>query len=97
MTAKKKKPVFISRNYTRKNMPRCFSSVFDWKEWNRLNIISEQRDCTICTDCLPTFKQRMVGEDRCDHPKTKFMFILDREGEPGQRHPVGYRPKRRKQ
>lgn len=86
---------FNTRKYTKRNMPKCFSSVADWKEWNRLDIISEQVNTTVCTDCTPAFKLRMIEEGKCDHPETRFIFVLDRET--GIRHPVGYRPKRRKQ
>lgn len=61
-------------NYDRRNMPKCFTFVDDWKEWNRLVKPSEHRG-DYCSDCLPAFKQQMIAESRCRFPGTTFMFI----------------------
>lgn len=34
--------------------------------------------CGPCTDCLPSYKVKMVKEGRCGHPET--VFDLEREG-----------------
>lgn len=60
--------------YEQRNMPKCFSSVEDWRDWNRLAKVSDFRG-NYCTDCLPWFKFKMITLGKCKYPKTVFKHI----------------------
>lgn len=70
-------------------MPRCWSDMSDWAEWNRLNVLA--RDTSdkpldhYCTDCTPEYQQRMKGEGRCVNPTITFVQIVERQYDP-RRH-----------
>lgn len=54
-------------------MPACWSSVEDWKEWNRLTLVADRPEDNYCADCTPESKQRMMHEGRCSHPEVVFI------------------------
>lgn len=66
-------------NYDGRNMPKCFTHVVDWREWNRLSTVSDHRG-TYCSDCTPSFKQQMIEENRCRFKGTTFTTIHSRDG-----------------
>lgn len=66
------------KKFDRRNMPKCFTHVVDWQEWNRLVKPSEHRG-DYCSDCLPAFKQAMIEQYRCRYPNTTFVFIPHRD------------------
>ena len=62
-------------NYDRRNMPKCFTFVDDGREWNHHADIADKpkHRANYCTDCLPSFKRRMIAEGRCRFPATTFV------------------------
>jgi len=62
--------------------PACFSSASQYREWIYLNRqASQPRDPSYCLDCTPEFKERMMGENRCSHPETRFVIWASRSKE----------------
>jgi len=58
------------------NYPECFSSKKQFLEWKRLarasNLISR---ASVCVDCTPEYKTRMMQEDRCSEPEVYFHHV----------------------
>ena len=62
--------------------PACFSSASQYRDWVTLNRWSAQpRDPSYCLDCTPEFKEKMMGENRCAHPETRFVVWSSRQRE----------------
>ena len=54
--------------------PPCFSCRSDYVRW----LDSGNRDSLPaghCSDCLPSFKTRMMNAGRCEHPETYFVIV----------------------
>lgn len=44
--------------------PDCFRDYTQYSEWLGLARLAKE-PCTICEDCLPSYKMKMVTEQRC--------------------------------
>jgi len=54
--------------------PACFDSYEQFHRWKEmLHISKESAFIGYCVDCTPEYKSKMMGENRCDHPETKFV------------------------
>lgn len=64
--------------YTRAVRPRCFTED-QWRAWNaNAQLAPPTAKHGVCADCTPAFQQRMLAENRCDHPGV--LFELDADG-----------------
>ena len=55
------------------NYPECFSSKKQFLEWKRLARASNLKSrASVCIDCTPEYKTRMMQEDRCSEPEVHF-------------------------
>jgi len=61
--------------------PPCFSSWTDYHLW-RTTTARKDLHSQHCTDCLPTYKARMVEQGRCEHAETKFAFYAEPDFDP---------------
>lgn len=68
--------------------PLCFTSAKDWQEWQRFAAVSVDKYLTHCTDCLPSFKEKMIAAGKCDYPLTRFKSVHTKHG----RELIGVRP-----
>jgi len=58
-------------------VPECFDSSDQYAAWigaARLSGINDHDG--YCTDCLPSYKERMMVEGRCGHPGVTFEFYV---------------------
>lgn len=56
--------------------PPCFESWTDYARWRETDC-KEQLGAQHCTDCLPSFKVRMLAAGRCGHPETGFRITQE--------------------
>lgn len=58
------------------NYPECFSSKKQFLEWKRLARASNLKSrASVCIDCTPGYKTRMMQEDRCSEPEVHFHYV----------------------
>jgi hypothetical protein len=61
-----------------KNIPQCFDSEDQYKQWGSLASLSGLSKRKICADCTPDYRDRMTGAGRCANPQT--VFVIDKGG-----------------
>ena len=58
------------------NYPPCFESAdqfTDWKKFARASAFDSA--ASVCADCTPEYKDRMMKEDRCSEPRVTFVMF----------------------
>lgn len=63
-----------------KRCPPCFDSAQQYREWQYLKRLSQQwqGSPSVCVDCTPEYKEKMMCEGRCQHPETVFVTVIDK-------------------
>lgn len=66
--------------------PSCFESKEQFKIYERLRLMSlshskTRSDTNFCLDCTPEYQQRMLIEGRCEHPETRFVWVVSEDGQ----------------
>ena len=62
--------------------PACFSALRFYRNWREQQErcgkwAADEKFVSICEDCLPSYKLRMVRQGRCGNPDTVFKFTAD--------------------
>lgn len=58
--------------------PACFDSLEQWELWKAYNGLLSERAPSICADCLPEYRDKMIDAGRCESPMT--VFVIDKGG-----------------
>jgi len=61
-----------------KDKPACFDSMEQFKLWQEAARAAYPGASFICSDCTPEYRDRMVKQNRCAKPLTRFIRV---EGE----------------
>ncbi len=69
-----------------KAIPRCFTSRRQFELWVAAARVEAPGGSAYCTDCTPAYQRRMVTQQRCAYPRTR--FCRDSEGFIEGRRPV---------
>jgi len=72
-------------------VPACFDSkegYLAWKFYDKSTKHNETKLCKYCTDCTPSFRNKMKEAGRCEHPETIFWLITGKK-EDNELHMVG--------
>lgn len=75
------------------SVPRCFNSHRQFELWLDAARQSPPDSSSYCTDCTLEYRQRMITQNRCAYPKTK--FCIDSDGFVEGQRPVEDRVQRR--
>ena len=54
-------------------MPKCFSSIREWRIYKVLAQLTGVGKFNYCEDCTAEYRDRMHAEGRCAFPGTKFV------------------------
>lgn len=59
-------------------VPLCFTSRRQFDLWNEAARGSDFTGSSYCADCTAAYQQRMIAQQQCAHPGTR--FYLDADG-----------------
>lgn len=83
-----KKKINVAGSY-----PRCFESQQQYTDWQTMMRISNSSPLAwVCTDCLPEYQHKMIGEGRCENSHISFRI----DGKGADRGIEGYVETRKK-
>ena len=56
------------------SIPKCFDSRLQFKTWvEQARVCSPLPPFSVCTDCTPEYKLKMMHEGRCENPHIDFV------------------------
>lgn len=58
--------------------PDCFRDYNQYAEWLRMARLAKE-SCTICEDCRPEYKAKMVAQERCHEKWHSSKVLIQRE------------------
>ena len=56
------------------SIPKCFDSLLQFRAWvEQARVCSPLPPFSVCTDCTPEYKLKMMHENRCENPHIDFV------------------------